>query len=93
MGQQIRKVRIANDLSQGRFAKRVGISPQSISAYETGKVKPPLKVLEKISAEYSITFSLPNLETKEDILKTIKKVSAQLEQLKDTLENSTGIYI
>ncbi|MBI2620830.1 helix-turn-helix transcriptional regulator [candidate division WWE3 bacterium] len=42
------------NLSQRRFANKIGVSSKTISAYETGKILPPLKVLDKIASTYKI---------------------------------------
>lgn len=57
---QIKKLRNNKRLSQQRFGRKVGLSGKTISAYETGRVVPPYKVLEKISSTYNyplISFS------------------------------------
>ena len=70
LGMQIRRVREDTNLSQDRFGKRLGLSGKAISAYEKGKARPPLRVLEKISDVYEVSlFDLPkskqhNIEAK-----------------------------
>jgi transcriptional regulator with XRE-family HTH domain len=52
--EHIRYIRITNKLSQDRFGKKIGLSGKTISAYENGKIVPPMRVLEKISAAYNV---------------------------------------
>lgn len=56
IGRKIKEVRDKYKLSQQRFGVKIGISGKTISAYETGKCQPPLKVLEKISSVYNASF-------------------------------------
>jgi len=71
-------------MSQERFGKKIGLSGKTISAYETGKCVPPLKILEKISEEYSTDFiqlTTANKNTFEERLHSIKKAMHDIEQL------------
>jgi transcriptional regulator with XRE-family HTH domain len=85
-GEQIRKIRNKLGLSQTRFGRKVGVSGKSISAYETGKVNPPLKVLERISSTYQVSIKTPNLKTRKMILKKIRHIQVQIEDIKSSLE-------
>lgn len=58
----IKEVRTVLNLSQAEFAKAIGVSTPSVSAYETGRVKLPKKVADKVFELYSI--SLPTPEPK-----------------------------
>ena len=58
----IKEVRTGLNLSQAEFAKVIGVSTPSVSAYETGRVKLPKKVADKVFELYSI--SLPTPEQK-----------------------------
>ena len=62
----IKELRTARNLSQAAFAKTIGISTASVTAYETGRVNPSEKVLRKIQEIYSV--DLPH--------KPIKKAKA-----------------
>jgi len=57
VSEKIRKIRIERHLSQHGFGKKIGMSGKTISAYETGKVKPSLRVLDKIAQNYGVSFS------------------------------------
>lgn len=43
--------RIQKDLSQKELAKKVGLTNQSISDFETGKLNPSYEVMRRISKE------------------------------------------
>ena len=47
--------RIEKDLSQIELAKRVGVTNQSISDYETGRVNPSFSTMERIARELDST--------------------------------------
>ncbi len=53
----LKEVRSTVNLSQAGLAKALGVSTASVSAYETGRVKIPEKIAEKIKELYDI--SLP----------------------------------
>lgn len=56
IGKQIKNLRLKLNISQERFGKRIGLSGKTISAYEKGKIIPPLEVLNKISEEFDVNF-------------------------------------
>lgn len=47
--------RIEKDLSQIELAKRIGVTNQSISDYETGRVNPSYSTMKKIAKELDST--------------------------------------
>ncbi len=54
IGERIRFIRRKANLDQVEFAKRLELTRQSISGYETERLMPSGKVLESISAQYGI---------------------------------------
>ncbi|MBO8140226.1 MAG: LexA family transcriptional regulator [Thermosipho sp. (in: Bacteria)] len=68
IGEKIKNLRSERGLSQEELAKRVGVSRESISHYENGRVIPPIDVLEAIAKELgvSITYFFTNEETTEE---------------------------
>ena len=54
VGSKIKAIRTGKNMSQERFGEKVGLSGKAISCYETGRIVPPLKVLESISNEYNV---------------------------------------
>lgn len=57
IGSQIKNIRNNNKLSQTRFGFKIGLTGKTISAYETGKCTPPLKILDRIAETYKVTFT------------------------------------
>ena len=53
----IKELRASQKLSQAAFAKTIGISTASVGAYETGRINPSEKVLEKIKEVYGVDLS------------------------------------
>lgn len=60
--ENIRRLRKARRLSQTELAEEIGVSTAAISAYETGRIVPPLDIIQKL-AEF---FSVPIVEVTGD---------------------------
>ena len=85
VGKIIKKIRDKKNLSQKRFANKIGVSGKTISAYETGKIMPSYKILEKISRVYDINLMSPIDMHEQKILEEISKIEKALEYLKRLL--------
>lgn len=82
IAQKIRKLREKLNLSQDRFGKKIGLSGKSISAYESGRCVPSLKILEKISQVYDAGFvAMADIHKRSilDKLQDFKKLIGELE--------------
>ncbi|MEN9389633.1 MAG: hypothetical protein RLY61_717 [Candidatus Parcubacteria bacterium] len=77
----IKDLRIKTKLSQKRFGYKIGISGKTISAYETGKCTPPLKVLEKISHTYKISISTFTVSSDELLIEKIKRLQEDINEI------------
>ncbi|MBI2414932.1 helix-turn-helix transcriptional regulator [candidate division WWE3 bacterium] len=86
MGEKIKKVRLKNNLSQTRFAKRIGVSGKSISAYETNKALPSIKVLGKIEKYFRVSLMELPYTNKEEISKHLSDVLNSINCLRETLQ-------
>ncbi|MBR5676919.1 MAG: helix-turn-helix transcriptional regulator [Paludibacteraceae bacterium] len=67
VGDKIRSVREWRDLSQNQLSYRAGVSQKMISLYETGKQKPTIEILVRISKALRVdinSFLEWNLEQK-----------------------------
>ena len=82
IGEKIKQIRSTYNLSQNRFGVKIGLTGKTISAYETGKCQPPLKVLDKISQMFNVSFAYTNDTTIKD---TITALESQLNNLKSLL--------
>jgi len=83
--EQIRNVRYRLKLSQERFGKKIGISAKSISAYETGRCVPSIKILKHIADEYNVNFMEFPSENRNDLREKISQLENSFLQLKTLL--------
>ena len=65
IGALIKEIRKDNNLTQKDLAKKLGVTYQAVSKWETGKNIPDISILKQISEEYNIDI--------DDILNGIKK--------------------
>lgn len=85
VGKKIKEARKNHSITQEELAQAIGVSDKSISAYESNRISPPLKILEKIAEETHSPLSyffeeniessiLAKLETLEKNFDEIKKL-------------------
>ena len=86
LSKQLRDIRISKNLSQERFGKKIGKSGKTISAYESGRINPTLKVLDSISQVYDVTF----LYVKKNKREQLKE---KLEYLKKTISDIESTFL
>jgi len=84
-GKQIKRLRNKRNLSQSRFGKKLGLSGQAISAYETGKSMPPPRVLRDITAIYNTTFVELPTESRKVLSQKINALQIGIKELKEVL--------
>lgn len=53
--QRLRELRASKDLTQRDFSEKLGITPASLSAYESGQKNPSVGVAIKIAKEFSVS--------------------------------------
>ena len=87
IGSKIREARKYKQITQEELAQAIGVSDKSISAYESERISPPLKILEKIAdkTNQSINFFL---EENADfaILTKLTEVERQFREIKSILK-------
>lgn len=54
VGARIRKIRLANNLSQGEFGEMVGLNGDRVQKYENGARKPKLDMIKKIASALGV---------------------------------------
>ena len=54
IGNLLKKIRKENNLTQEKFAERLGVTPQAVSKWEKGKNIPDLSILKEIKKLYNI---------------------------------------
>ena len=73
----IKELRKNQGLSQAAFARSIGVSTPTIGAYESGRINPSEKTLEKIKEVYGIDFANPVKEAPVKQKHTRKKKEAE----------------
>lgn len=91
VGNKIKKIRDSYNLSQDRFAKRLGLSGKTISAYETGRSVPPLRVVEKIVNAYDTPFINIKEEQKSQLSSKLELLQHELLSIKKMIDESLSL--
>ncbi len=91
IGDKIKKARTTKQITQEDLAKAIGVSDKSISAYESGRVSPPLGILKKISDKTSQPLNY-FLEEKAEmsLLSKLEKIERDFEEIKKLLKEKRG---
>jgi transcriptional regulator with XRE-family HTH domain len=90
LGKKIRKAREGIRLTQSEFAIKVGISAQSISAFESGRIRPQRKYLEKIAQLVKLPVAYFTGNQIEEALSRLDAVSTELTALREMLREAAG---
>lgn len=92
---QLKKLRCSLNLSQERFGSKVGISGKSVSAYETGRCVPTVKILSQIANAYNVNFAEMSSSNRICLSQRIEELERSFSRLKNELENilSTEVLI
>lgn len=83
--EQLRRLRCNLNLSQERFGRRLGISGKSVSAYETGRCVPTVRVLKQIADEFNVNFTEMSNDNRIHLSKRLEEMEISLLQLKSSL--------
>ena len=83
--EQLRRLRCNLNLSQERFGRRLGISGKSVSAYETGRCVPTVRVLKQIADEFNVNFTEMSNDNRIHLNKRLEEMEISLLQLKSSL--------
>ena len=54
VGERIKSLRKANDMTQKEFSELIGVSRSTLAGYETGKIEPSLNVISRMSKHKTI---------------------------------------
>ena len=54
LGARIRSIRRESRLDQEQFGESIGVGRQSVSAYETGRLMPARRVIERVAEVYGV---------------------------------------
>lgn len=86
LGDKIKQARKIKRITQDELASVIGVSDKSISAYESDRISPPIKVLEKIAEKTDQSLGYFLEDTIESaILTKLKRVEEQFNEIKKLL--------
>lgn len=81
IGKKIKSIREKNNLSQSRFGLKIGVSGKTVSAYETERSFPSLKVMDSITKVYNVHIVGSEL----NLNQRIQNIQKEFEELKAIL--------
>src|SRR5438094_7847525 len=55
LGPRLRAIRLRQGVGLRELARRLDLSPSSISQIETGKIRPPVRTLYALASEFGVT--------------------------------------
>lgn len=94
VGERIKTLRKANDMTQKEFSEIIGVSRSTLAGYETDKIEPSLNVISRMANTFDLSpayflrnniVALPNNDRSEDIIDT-------LDGLMNTIESKDIIF-
>lgn len=88
LGQRIKEARQRSGYSQQQLASAVGVSDKTISAYEVGRVEPPLDTLDKLCTvtKHPVAFFLGDVQS--NIEARLERIAKELEEIKTSLNET-----
>ena len=86
LGKRIREARLRSGLSQQQLANVIGVSDKTISAYEVGRVDPPLDALDKLSTATAHPINYFLGDVKSNIEARLERISSELKDIRDSLQ-------
>ncbi len=86
LGQRIKEARQRSGFSQQQLANAVGVSDKTISAYEVGRVEPPLDTLDKLCevTRHPVAFFLGDIQS--NIEARLERIAKELEEINASLK-------
>lgn len=88
LGLRIREARQRSGLSQLQLAEAMGISDKTVSAYEVGRVDPPLEALDKISQATSHPVAYFVGDVQSNIESRLDRIATELEEIRDMVKST-----
>lgn len=86
LGQRIKEARQRSGFSQQQLAGAIGVSDKTISAYEVGRVEPPLNTLDKLCevTRHPVAFFLGDVQS--NIEARLDRIAKELEDIHASLK-------
>ncbi len=87
LGKKIKIARRTKRITQTELARAIGVSDKSISAYESGRIDPPISVLSKIakSTDHSLEYFISE-STENSIVQKLAEIERLLTTIKSFLK-------
>jgi transcriptional regulator with XRE-family HTH domain len=85
LGDKLREARVARGFRQADLAKLVGISPQSISAFESGRIPPSPEYLQQIAYHTQRPLHIFTGQKIAEALARVDEMITELQELKSIL--------
>lgn len=89
IGKKIKKYRMENKMTQTELSNAVGKSLPIIQKYESGKVIPPIDVIERITKVLNV--NLADIFLDESVAELEKKYNALLEKYKEIVNENNSL--
>ncbi|HZZ98702.1 MAG TPA: helix-turn-helix transcriptional regulator [Candidatus Saccharimonadia bacterium] len=86
LGMRIREARQRMNMSQQQLAAAIGVSDKTISAYEVGRVDPPLDTLEKLSTATAHPIAYFVGDVQSNIEARLDRIANELTEIRKTLK-------
>lgn len=85
LGKRIKEARQRSGFSQQQLAKVIGVSDKTISAYEVGRVEPPLDTLDKLcqATKHPVAFFLGDVQS--NIEARLDRIASELKEIRSSL--------
>lgn len=90
LGKKIRQARLEFGLTQGDLAYRVGVSTQSISAFESGRIRPAMKHVAKIAQFTHKPLHFFTGQKVLEVLDRVEKVIVELQSIQQVLSEMSS---
>lgn len=90
LAKKLKEIRVSRNLSQERFGKKIGKSGKTISAYESCRCAPTVKVLDSISQVYDVTFLHLKKSKKEKLREKLDYIKDAIRDIETTFLTNVG---
>lgn len=90
LGNSIRSARTNMDMSQRDLARFLNVTDKTISAYEVGRVRPPVKILKRMSVIFHKPLSYFDQKAvmdSDEIYEKLKRIEEELKEVKKLIRN------
>ncbi|MDM1396543.1 helix-turn-helix transcriptional regulator [Myroides odoratimimus] len=89
---KIKQIRIDCDLTQSKFAEKLGVTRGVIALIETGKNKPTVDILNKIKDTFNVNLLSSEEYIKEDVLEDKRLTSIDFSLIMTYEDNMRALY-